>query len=108
MGGILIYVRENIPGQLLGYSFPDDIEGLLIELNLKSTKCKWGLFGSDHPPAQNDSYYFEKISRAIDVYGKLFDKFVFLGDFNGQEGESDLHDFLHTHDLKNIKGKNLL
>ena len=101
-GGILIYVREDIPSKLLeGYEFPDDIEGLFIEVNLKSTK--WGLFGSYHPPSQNDAYYFEKVSRAIDVYSNSFDKFVLLGDFNAQEVESDLDDFLHTHDLKNIQ-----
>ena len=101
-GGILIYVREDIPSkELNSYKFPDDIEGIFLEINLKSVK--WALFGSYHPPSQDDTYYFEKTSRAIDVYRNLFDKFVLLGDFNAQEGESDLDDFLYMHDLKNIQ-----
>ena len=58
-GGILIYIREDIPSKLLdGYKFPDDIEGLFLEINLKNTK--WGLFGSYHPPSQEDKYYFSR------------------------------------------------
>ena len=101
-GGILIYICEDIPSKLLdGYKLPVDIEGLFLEINLKNTK--WGLFGSYHPPSQDDKYYFEKVSRAIDVYSNLFDRFVLLSDLNAQEGENDLEDFLHTHDFKNLQ-----
>ena len=34
-GGVLIYVREDIPSKLLNkHVFPNDIEGLFIEINL--------------------------------------------------------------------------
>ena len=34
---ILIYVREDIPCKLLNnHNFPDDIEGLFVELNFRS------------------------------------------------------------------------
>ena len=36
-GGILIYVREDIPYKLLN-NFPDDIEGLFVELNFRKSK----------------------------------------------------------------------
>ena len=101
-GGILIYIREDIPSKLLdGYKFPDDIEGLFLEINLKNTK--WRLFGSYHPPSQDDKFYFDKVSRAIDIYSNLFDKFVLLGDFNAQEGETVIDDFLYKHEFKNIQ-----
>jgi exonuclease III len=54
-GGILIYVREDIPSKELRYhTFPDDIEGIFIEINFR--KFKWLLFGSYHPPNQSDKY----------------------------------------------------
>ena len=57
-GGVMIYVRENIPCKLLNkHVFSDDIEGLFVELNFR--KCKWLLFGTYHPPTQNDEYFFE-------------------------------------------------
>ena len=44
-GGLLIYVREDIPSKkLIKHTFPHDIEGLCIEINLR--KCKWFLCGT--------------------------------------------------------------
>ena len=73
-GGILIYVRSDIPNKLLTkHSFPNDTEGLLVEINFR--KSKWLLFGTYHPPSQNDQYYFDCLDKALDVYSsyeKLF------------------------------------
>ena len=39
-GGVLIYVRDDIPSkQLRKHNFPDDIEGIFVEINLR--KSKW-------------------------------------------------------------------
>ena len=44
-GGVLIYVREDIPSkELKKHIFPDDIEGIFIEVNLR--KIKWLMFRS--------------------------------------------------------------
>ena len=38
-GGIIIYVREEIPNRMLGkHNFPGNIEGLFIELNFRRSK----------------------------------------------------------------------
>ena len=38
-GDILIYVRSDIPSKLLTkHSFPNDIEGLLVEINFRKSK----------------------------------------------------------------------
>jgi len=50
-GGILIYVKENILSKLLiKHNFPDDIEGIFIEINLRKSKLLF--LGSYHPPNQ--------------------------------------------------------
>ena len=42
-GGILIYVREDIPSKELNdQTFPKDIEGIFVEINFR--KSKWLLF----------------------------------------------------------------
>ena len=46
--------------------FPDDIEGLFIEMHLKKTKRL--LFGTCHPPIQIDLYYFKNLDKALDLY----------------------------------------
>ena len=47
-GGIIIYVREDIPSKILEkYKLPQDVEGTFVELNFR--KIKWLLFGVYHP-----------------------------------------------------------
>ena len=100
-GGILIYVREDIPCKLLSkHDFPEDIEGIFIELNLR--KMKWLLFGTYHPPSQNDKYYFECVGKALDVYSGTYDRLLLCGDFNAEEKENVLSDFLDLYDLKSL------
>ena len=114
-GGVMIYVREDIPSKILQkHEFPDvtfdhtdnfgPIEGIFIEINLK--KSKWLLFGSYHRPKQNDIYYFEKVSDALDFYAKSYDRFLLAGDFNSEEYEAPFKSFLIQHNAKNlVKGK---
>ena len=46
--GIMIFIRDDIPGRLLTkHVFPDDIEGLFLELNFR--KFKWLQFGTLSP-----------------------------------------------------------
>ena len=84
-GGIIIYVREDIPSKLLRkHILPDDIEALFLEINLK--KQKWLFCGYYHPPSQSDNYYFDNIQKTLDVYSN-YEKNILAGDFNAQEGE---------------------
>ena len=54
-GGVIIYVREDIPSKILEkYKLPQDVKGMIVELNFK-----WLIFGTYHPPSQNDQCYFE-------------------------------------------------
>ena len=50
-GGLLIYVRDGAPiKQLNGYKFPDDIEAIAIEINLR--KQKWVVISVYRLPSQ--------------------------------------------------------
>ena len=56
-GGIMIFVKEDIPTKLITkHNFQSDVEGLFVELNFR--KPKWFLVGTYHPPAQNNQYFF--------------------------------------------------
>ena len=78
--GIMIFTRDDIPNRVLTkHVFPDDIEGLFIELNFRKTK--WLLFGTYHPPTQSDSYYFNNLDKALNLYSH-YDKKLLVGDFN--------------------------
>ena len=91
-GGVLIYVREDIPSKpLTDLKLPHDIEGIFVELNLR--KNKWLLFWSYHPPSQSDEYFFEHV-KYLDIYSMFCDKYMLVGDFNAEESEPCLSRFL--------------
>ena len=47
-GGVIIYVREDIPSKILRkHFFPNDIEGIFVEINFR--KSKWLLCGTCSP-----------------------------------------------------------
>ena len=89
-GGIIIYVREDIPSKVLRkYLFPNDIEGIFVEINFR--KSKWLLCDTYHLPS-------------LDVYCQ-YEKVVLVGDFNAQIGEKCFDDFLFQHELKSLNDK---
>ena len=93
--------RSDIPcKELFLHKLPNDIEGVFLELNLR--KSKWLIFATYHPPNQNDTYYFQSVSFALDTYSKLYDKFLLAGDFNSEDSEVALYTFLEKYDAKNI------
>ena len=94
-------MREDIPSKkLLKHNFPDDIEGLFLEINLR--KAKWLIFGSYHPPNQSDQYYFDCVGRALDIYNATYEKVLLIGDLNAEEHQPCLQDFTTQYDLKNL------
>ena len=100
-GGVMIYVREDIPSKQLGkHTFKDNIEGLFLELNLY--KYKLLLLGTYHPPGQSNDYFFDSISNSLDLYLGNYDRFILLGDFNTQDSESCIMDFNDQYGSKNI------
>ena len=80
-GGIIIYVRENIPNRMLTkHNFPDNIEAWFIELNFK--KNKWLLGVMYHLPSQSDQYFFNTLDKTLDICSN-YENVLSIGDFNG-------------------------
>ena len=94
-------MRCDIPSrQLDKHEFSDGIEGIFLEINLRHSK--WLLFGTYHPPSQNDAFYFNNIARSLDTYTTTYHKIILAGDFNAEEGERELDDFMDTYGLKSL------
>ena len=53
-------------------------------------------------PNQKDNYFFNHLGKAIDVYHQTYDKFYLIGDFNPEDTEPCLSQFLFKYDAKNI------
>ena len=103
-GGVMIYAREDIPSKLLNkHTFTEAIEGLFIEINLRKTKLLFfGSYRSDHPDfGVNTEEYFNQVCLALDKYSS-YDKFLLAGDFNTEETNDILEDFLFEQNVKNL------
>ena len=97
--GIMIFICNDIPSIVLTkHIFSDHIEGLFIELNFR--EAKWLLFETYHAPTQSDSYYFNNLDKALDLYS-YYDRKLLIGDFNTQVSDI-LTTFLYQHDLENL------
>ena len=100
-GGILIYIREDIPCKVLNkHILPEEVDAVFIELNLR--KQKWLLCGTYHPPRQKDEYYLYHMGKAIDAYYQIYDKFLLTGDFNAEDTEPCLLQFYFKYDTDNL------
>ena len=103
-GGVMIYVREDIPSDiLLKHNIHKNIEAIFLEINLRKNKIL--VVGTYHSTnalyGTNDDVYFEQMGLALDVYSK-YDKFLLAGDFNLEEDQVILDEFMDEFHAKNL------
>ena len=73
-GGILLYIRDDIPSKLLSKN--KNIEGFFVELNLRNKK-KWLLSCSYNPKKATISSHLAELSRNTDLYLTKYDQLLF-------------------------------
>ena len=74
---------------------------LPVDIKLNFRRCKWLLFGTYHPPSQEDQYYHNSLDKVLDTYCQ-YDNILLSGDLNSETLEVCLDSFLYQHDLKNL------
>ena len=67
-GGIMLYVREDIPTKLLNHDFPG-VESFFVEINLH--KKKWLINCSYNPHKSNIDNHLNIISRSLDIHSNF-------------------------------------
>ena len=103
-GGVLIYVREDIPSkELTKHTFTKNVEGMFIEINLRKTKLLFfGGYRSDHKDfGLSKEDFLEQLTFALDKYS-TYERILLAGDFNIDKEEEILQDFLFERNLKNL------
>ena len=99
-GGLMIYVRNDIPSKMLTkHNLSEDIEATFIELNFR--KCKRLLCATYRAPYQNHNYFFDNIDKGLDVYSTN-ERVALAGDINAQVGEKSFDTFLYQHELTSV------
>lgn len=98
-GGLLTYVRKGMLSRLLTeFVFPNDIQVVPIELNLR--KQKWLILSVYRPPKQPSTYFLEKLSEAVMFYSN-YDNILINGDMNLEPTNSELLNFLEINSFYN-------
>ena len=105
-GGVMIYVREDIPSDiLLKHNIHKNVEAIFVEINLRKNKLL--LVGTYHSTNEEygttDDIFFRQMSLALDVYSR-YDRFLLAGDFNVNALDSNvlLEDFLDDFHARNL------
>ena len=89
-GGLLLYVRDDIPSDL---STDSSIEGMCVELNIR--KKKWLIHCIYNPHKNFISSLLDEMGKNIDKYSSNYVNFILLGDFNCEPSEQPLEDFCY-------------
>ena len=101
VGGVLISVQEDQPcKQLTKHNLPDGIKGIFVETDFR--KLKWLLFETYDPSRQQAEYFLKDENYYLDTYGQIYDKFILAVDFNLDETDPILSEFLYKNDSKNF------
>ena len=78
-GGILLYVRDDIPSRLLtDYKIKDNVELVFVEVNIQ--KKKWLLSCSYKAHENNISNNLNHPNKGLDVYLKSYDNILIMGE----------------------------
>ena len=100
-GGLLLYIREDIPSKMLfSIPIPHHYELFFVEINFH--KKKW-LIGNIYIPCKNqvnEKLYF--LSKCMDHYYTLYDNVILLGDFNSEVSEISMNNFCQLYNLRNL------
>ena len=103
-GGILVFIKENIPSKLLTkLTIPSNLQILPIEVNLRKTK--WLILPIYKPPSTTENYFLDHMNRLIEYYTSEYDNILTLGDFNMETSTNNMVVFMKTHSFKSLFNK---
>ena len=99
-GGIIIFVRDNIPCKKITCSLPENVEGIFLDITLGNKK--WLLFGGYNPKKESISNFLSHVSKEIDKNLSSHENFLIIGDFNSPVSERNMKEFCETYELDNL------
>ena len=99
-GGVLIFVRDDIPYRKLKNYSDDNFEGIFIEINLR--KCKWLIFGGYNYIKGNIETFLRNLGTTLDKHMTQIENFLIIGDFNSEIHEESMTEFCEGYNLQNL------
>ena len=99
-GGVMVFIRNDMPSKEIGTSLPGNIEGIFFEIIIG--KSKWLIFGGYNPHKDKAKDFLKHVSKEVDGLLSKYENLLFLGDFNVEMEENVLMDFCDLYNLKNL------
>ena len=100
-GGLLLYVREDIPSKKTdNVDFDTGLEAMFIEINIR--KAKWLINYSYNPHKADIKNHLKAIGKNLDSQSSKYDNFIALGDFNVEPTEIAMSNFMEVYNFKNL------
>ena len=100
-GGVIIYVREDIPCRELSYRpFENNVEGIFLEVNLRKTK--WLVFGGYNYNKSNIDHFLGNLGPILDHFMSTYDNVLLMGDFNSETKEISMAEFCGIYSIQNL------
>ena len=97
-GGILLYIREDIPSKSLNTDL--SIAEFFVEIRLR--KKKWLLCISYNPKKNLIANHLNCIGRNLDSQLGQYENFILMGNFNVEPNDANMKDFCQIYGCKNI------
>ena len=99
-GGILLYIRDDIPSKMLNSFKLVNMETIFVEINLR--KKKW-LFCCSYNPHKNlISEHLSQLNNALNYYSKKYDNIIVMGDLNCETTEEPMINFCENFNFRNL------
>ena len=99
-GGIMLYVREDIPSNLLATDEKNHIESFYVELNLRNKK--WLINCSYNPNQTMICNHLDALSTYLDLHSTTYQKILILDDFNVGIEEQHMKAFCDNYNLTSL------
>ena len=100
-GGLLVFVNNNIPSEYLqSFHLPEYTQAVTFEISLK--QCKLLVISVYQLPDQNLDCFLSSLTGLLYHYLKSYKDFVIMGDFNANESNPSIENFLNQHKCINI------
>ena len=92
-GGILIFIREDIPTKIISITPLKDFEGIFVELNFRKKKILL---------CYSYNHHLNILGKILDTQMKIYGNFLIVRDFNFEMTESVMENFCGTYHLHNV------
>ena len=97
----MLFMRDGIPSKFLNTDiFISRILNLLVEINLRSKR--WLLSGSYNPYLNSIHNHLVQLRRKFDFYSSKYERFVVLGNFNGEMTNTHQEEFCSVYNFKSL------